>query len=105
MNWQLVLTNAGVTAVIIGIVGWLIKRWVANVDLNMKTFCTGLSELRIELVKLAGTFIGKDDFETEKDHNSKKRENIWIEIKNIDKAYERRVTALETTVSIYDKLK
>ena len=105
MNWQIVGTNAAVTGIIMLIAGWLLRRWIVSVDINMKTFCTGLTDLRVELAKLPGTFIDKNDFESEKNHNSKKRENIWIEIKKIDKAYEKRVTVLETTMQIYDKVK
>ncbi|MBW1784516.1 MAG: hypothetical protein JRL30_27705, partial [Deltaproteobacteria bacterium] len=80
MNWVQIIVNAGVTAACIGLVGWLVRRWVINVDANLRKMVDKMQTFEIKLAEMPGKYVMKNDCSTSEKNNSDKRANLWQEL-------------------------
>jgi len=95
LNWLQVGINALVTSILIGIVGWAVRRWIINVDENIREMLKSVHQFEIKLAEMPGTYVMKGDCIQEEKNNSSKRENLWKELRIVKDGHSERLTKIE----------
>jgi hypothetical protein len=96
VNWIQIFINSVVTACLIAIVGWAVRRWIINVDANLRKMLDQLHCFDIKLAEMPGKYVMKQDCQNAEKNNSDKRANIWTEFNKVKSSYAERLTKIET---------
>ena len=96
MDWTQIFISAGITGIMLSAVAWMIKRWIDSVDKKFQTIGDKLQDIELRLAALPSEFVLKVDFNSQREHDSKRRESLWAEKNELD----RRVTVVETIVDL-----
>ena len=85
MNWLTLGAYSAISTVGLGIIAYFVKKWMNRVDSVLEKVNARLSSIDITLATLPGNYITRAEYNEQKEHDSKKRESLWIEIKKLDK--------------------
>lgn len=100
MNWQVFFAYVGSTAavltLILGVIGFLFKRWMNKIDENIANVGQGMVDVRVTLAALPGQYLTKEEFQKQKEHDSSKREALWKHYNRIS----TRTAVIETKIGL-----